>query len=353
VNGVNDTPVAVGTISDQDDNDSDSVSVDMSGYFADPDAGATLTYTASGLPPGLSIDLDTGIISGTLDSSASAGGPYLVQVTAEDENGASLTRSFTWNVSNPGPVAGDDDFDTVLESGVVVVGNAVVSNDSDPDGDTLTASLPVGMGTPHDFNGTIKDAVAGSQGGHFAIDANGDVTFDPGTDFDDLKGGESRQTTFSYLLSDTDGATTTATVTLTVTSTNLPPEADSGKITVSVGSRGGRLGLEAPSDPDGDPLTIQVSRLPKVGTLRLPNGKPVVLGQFLTSRQLERLVYDAPANYRSRKPVIFRYLVSDGREIAEAKVRIKIVKTCQVSWGAKGNGGMMSLPQSFKKHSKA
>ncbi len=52
-------------------------------------------------------------------------------------------------------------------------------------------------------------------------------------------------------------------------------------------------------------LTIRVTSLPRVGTLRLPNGTPIEVGQFLSASQLERLVYDAPAEYRSRKPVFF------------------------------------------------
>nr|WP_080605938.1 Ig domain-containing protein [Bordetella bronchiseptica] len=49
----------------------------------------TLTFTADGLPPGLSLDPDTGIISGTLDNSASQGGNngvYTVEITATDAN---------------------------------------------------------------------------------------------------------------------------------------------------------------------------------------------------------------------------------------------------------------------------
>ena len=43
----------------------------------DPD-GDTLTYAATGLPAGLSINTATGVISGTLSLSAAAGSPYAV-----------------------------------------------------------------------------------------------------------------------------------------------------------------------------------------------------------------------------------------------------------------------------------
>lgn len=98
-------------------------------------------------------------------------------------------------------------------------------------------------------------------------------------------------------------------------------------MTVSVGSKGGKLGLDAPTDPDGNALTIEVTSLPRVGTLRFPNGTPLKVGQFLSASQLERLVYDAPSEYRSKKPVYFRYQVSDGQYVRNATVAIHIKRT--------------------------
>ncbi|MBL9156643.1 MAG: tandem-95 repeat protein [Verrucomicrobiales bacterium] len=327
VTGANDAPVIVGAIPDQADKDSESVSIDVSTFFEDVDQSDALVFAATGLPAGLAIDPQTGVISGTLSSSASVGGPYQIDITVEDGKGGSVTQSFTWVVSNPAPIAGDDFYTVGKGSGVVVVGNAIAGNDLDPDGDGISTRLPIGQGSPHAFDTVVMTGVAGSQGGTFAIDANGNITFDPGTDFDDLVGGQSRQTTFIYLLSDADGATSTATVTVTVLAANTPPAADSGSLTVPIGSSGGKLGLEAPADPEGDVLTIQVSSLPKVGVLRLANGKPVQVGQFLSASQLEKLVYDAPASYKGKKPVFFRYLVSDGQFSTEAVVKIRIVKS--------------------------
>jgi Ricin-type beta-trefoil lectin domain/Putative Ig domain len=58
----------------------------------DSTAGAVLTFSASGLPPGLAIS-PAGFISGT----PSTGGQYSVTVTATDQNGASGSAVFTWN----------------------------------------------------------------------------------------------------------------------------------------------------------------------------------------------------------------------------------------------------------------
>ncbi|NEA63638.1 putative Ig domain-containing protein [Streptomyces sp. SID12488] len=59
-------------------------------------ASATLTYSASGLPTGLSISGSTGLISGT----ASTAGTYQVTVTASDSTGASGSASFSWTVGS-------------------------------------------------------------------------------------------------------------------------------------------------------------------------------------------------------------------------------------------------------------
>jgi hypothetical protein len=59
--------------------------------------GSTLTYSASGLPTGLSIDPSTGAISGTLASGDATDSPYTVTVTATDGTYSSST-TFTWTV---------------------------------------------------------------------------------------------------------------------------------------------------------------------------------------------------------------------------------------------------------------
>ncbi|MEU2622168.1 putative Ig domain-containing protein [Streptomyces sp. NPDC007157] len=71
-----------------------SVSLQIS---ASDSAGASLTYSATGLPTGLSIS-SSGLISGT----ASTAGTYQVTVTAKDSTGASGSASFSWTVSTSG-----------------------------------------------------------------------------------------------------------------------------------------------------------------------------------------------------------------------------------------------------------
>jgi hypothetical protein len=65
-------------------------------HASDSASGQTLTYSASGLPAGLSINSGTGLISGTPTSAGTSN----VTVTATDTTGVSGSAAFTWTVSS-------------------------------------------------------------------------------------------------------------------------------------------------------------------------------------------------------------------------------------------------------------
>ncbi len=73
-------------------------------HAADSAAGQTLSYSATGMPAGLSIDSATGLIRGT----PTTAGASSVTVTARDTTGASGAATFTWTVgtSQPPPPQG-------------------------------------------------------------------------------------------------------------------------------------------------------------------------------------------------------------------------------------------------------
>ncbi len=222
VTGTNDAPTASGTVPDQSNADNTTIApLDVSSFFADVDTGDSLSFTSTTLPPGLSINATTGVITGTLPSNASDSGPYSVTITGTDLSGETTTQTFTWTVTNAVPIATDDAFsgteNASLSGNVINVDNGS-GVDSDPDGDALTVGLVNGL------LANVGSGVTGTGGGLFVINSDGSYTFNPGSDFDYLAAGEMATTQVTYTI--TDGTSTdTATVTVTVTGTNDTPTA--------------------------------------------------------------------------------------------------------------------------------
>ncbi|WP_396446484.1 M4 family metallopeptidase [Actinomadura sp.] len=71
--------------------------VNLAIHATDPNGG-TLTYSATGLPAGLSINASSGVVSGT----PTTAGTSTVTVTATNASGLSGSASFTWTVNPPG-----------------------------------------------------------------------------------------------------------------------------------------------------------------------------------------------------------------------------------------------------------
>ncbi|NOT62594.1 MAG: DUF1929 domain-containing protein, partial [Acidobacteria bacterium] len=69
---------------------------------ANDPTGETLTYSATGLPSGLTINSATGIISGTFNTAATV----TVTVTVRDASNETATTSFVWTVNTVGANAG-------------------------------------------------------------------------------------------------------------------------------------------------------------------------------------------------------------------------------------------------------
>jgi serine protease len=109
-------------------------------------AGSALTYSAAGLPAGLSINTSTGVISGT----PSAAGTSSVTVTATDTGGVVGSTSFSWTVASA-PTGGNTvTFPAPTNYGwhTGQSGYIVVTATDSASGQTLTYSatgLPAGL----------------------------------------------------------------------------------------------------------------------------------------------------------------------------------------------------------------
>ena len=129
----------------------------------DDDAGDTLTYSASGLPIGLSINPSTGLISGVISQTAATGSPYSVTVTVDDGNGGTDGETFEWTVAavNVDPVL-DPIGDQQSEAGAVVGLTATASDDDDDSLSFSAIGLPTGlnMDSGGEISGTIDAGIA-------------------------------------------------------------------------------------------------------------------------------------------------------------------------------------------------
>ena len=106
--------------------------VSLSAGATDPD-GDALTYGASGLPAGLSINTSTGLITGTIAAGAAASSPYSVAVTVAEGANPHATDTFTWTVQ------------AATTSGPVVAGTGAVYNTAGTTPTSHAVPLPNGV----------------------------------------------------------------------------------------------------------------------------------------------------------------------------------------------------------------
>jgi VCBS repeat-containing protein len=215
-------------------NDSDVDGDDLIAALNDPPAHGTVDLNPNG--------------SFTYTPAANYYGSDSFTYTASD---GSLTEdatvNLTINASPDPPQAHNNSYTTPEDTPLNVAQPGVLGNDSDPDGDPLTAAIK----TPP-THGTLT------------LNANGSFTYTPAPGY---YGSDS----FKYTASDGD-LTDDATVNLTVSPGNDPPQASDDSYVVNKNTpktvpAPGVLGND--SDIDGDHLTAQVQSQPSHGSLTL------------------------------------------------------------------------------------
>jgi RHS repeat-associated protein len=206
----------------------------------DPD-GDAVSYSASGLPTGLSINA-SGVITGTVSNSAgqTSGGSYSVLITATDSHGAWSQEAFGWTINDTTTPTVTAPADQHGAEGDTVTGLAVVAADGDSDPLTYAATgLPTGLSIDSStglISGTISYSAAETSGGNYTVT----VTASDGR----LTGSAS----FAW----------------TVADTNRPPVFNSaapGAQTNNEGDTVANLDVSV-TDPDADPITYSASGLP-------------------------------------------------------------------------------------------
>ena len=190
------------------------------GVFDDVDFihGDTLTYAATladgnPLPDWLGFDAATQTFSGTPANGDA--GVLNVSVIATDSGGLSATTNFALTITGNGPInaaplAAADTVNVSEDAAQTTIAVAdLLANDTDPDvGDTLSL--------------TGFDAVT-AQGNTVTQDVNGNLVLDIGNNYQSLGAGQTANDSFTYMVSDAAGLTSTATVDVTVIGENDAP----------------------------------------------------------------------------------------------------------------------------------
>ncbi len=123
---------------------------------SDPD-GDTLTYSATGLPPGLTINTSTGLISGT--PSVGSNGTHTVNVTVNDGRGGTASTQFTFTITVP---IGCTSY-TNAERGLTDYDTAGFSSTLSLSDDQVSSQIPLGF-TFNYFGTNFTTAVVSSNG---------------------------------------------------------------------------------------------------------------------------------------------------------------------------------------------
>jgi VCBS repeat-containing protein len=219
-------------------NDSDVDADGLSSILVNPPQNGTVTLGADG----------SLVYTPNVNFNGVDGFSYLANDGSADSEAAAVTITVT-PVNDP-PVAAADSYSTDEDTPLVVsAAEGVLANDSDPEGDLLTAAL-----------------VSGPANGFLTLNADGSFSYTPNANFNGTD-------SFVYQASDGLLMGEATTVALTVNPLNDPPAATSDTYhtnedtPLTIDAVAGVLAND--SDPDGDALSAAIISGPANGTVTL------------------------------------------------------------------------------------
>ena len=221
---------------------------------------------------------------------ANYSGPASFTYTVSDGNGGTSTATvnLTINPVNDLPTANADTASTAINTALPSI--AVLANDSDADGDTLTVT-----------SATLANPALGS----VSINPDGTLAFTPALN---VVG----PVTINYTISDGHGGASSATLSVNVGANNAPTGADA---TITIAEDGSRSFTAADfgfADVDlGQTLAaVRIDALPAAGTLTL-GGVAVVAGQVIDAADFGQLVFAPAPNASGTAYAGFTFSVQD------------------------------------------
>ncbi|PHS03310.1 MAG: hypothetical protein COA78_18310 [Blastopirellula sp.] len=232
------------------------------------------------------------------------------QYTVADSNGETSTTSVEITIEgvNEAPVAADDSFNTDANTALTIAPNGVINNDQDIDnGDTLTVVSIEGNSE------AMGNEIELASGALLSMNADGSLTYDPNGQYAELVDDQSAVDSFSYEVSDTQGAVSSANIEITITAPtsgqdqNAPPinavpaqqEVDSDSVVEFSVANSNAISV---SDPDAGNAIIETSIMVDSGSLTLSDGfinaRHKLVGTINQINQLlEGMIYNPAADF--------------------------------------------------------
>ncbi len=248
------------------------------GIVASDVDGDTLSYSVTATPVNGVVGLSSATGSFSYTPSTGFSGSDSFSVTVSDGKGGSVVSTVTVAVVvvNAAPIAVNDTAKTAISTDVSIPAATLLSNDTDPDGDTLTVT---GVGDA--VNGTVSLS-------------GGNVKFTPAPDFEGLA-------SFTYTISDGKGGTSTATVQVSVGSAVAPALVVMKALVINAHSTDG-ASVKFPIitklvDTDGsESLTAKVSGVPMGVSFNAGTNLGAGVWRF-EQAELSNLTLNVPGSY--------------------------------------------------------